>query len=252
MKHRFDRLFQLYKDQNATPEERMELFELIQSGAFDDRLEEDISDTLLDTGPGLRVTDDPIKDKAFEQISQQQRLDKQQSSHFAGRLVRRSSCVGGSFSVGGPLFNTSQRFNIGGRSFTMGELWLAIAVSLILVATTSPSLFYVQQMHSTEKHYAGKGIFTLPDNTKVTLNENSRLTYFTEHNSRIVSLHGEASFDIEYDNTRPFIVQTGRLRTRVIGTAFSVRSHLAQNEIFKPPLDPTDPSRSTNNPLTSL
>jgi hypothetical protein len=68
MEHQFERLLRRYKDQVASPEELMALFELIQSDEHDQALLEDISNTLLSTAPGLFHSDDPIKDETFERI----------------------------------------------------------------------------------------------------------------------------------------------------------------------------------------
>jgi transmembrane sensor len=67
---------------------------------------------------------------------------------------------------------------------------------------------------------------TLPDGSEVTLNVNSTLSYpeeFTEE-ARIVSLKGEAFFDIKRDTRRPFMIKTGNATTEVLGTSFSVKA----------------------------
>jgi transmembrane sensor len=73
----------------------------------------------------------------------------------------------------------------------------------------------------------GKGVETLPDGTKVTLNENSQLKYsrgFGKSN-REVSLIGEATFDVTHDPTKPFLVHTGKITTKVLGTEFNVHAY---------------------------
>lgn len=67
----------------------------------------------------------------------------------------------------------------------------------------------------------------LPDGSKVKLNADSKITYekpFGE-NERIVTLEGEAFFDITHDKTRPFIVKSGNIITRVLGTSFNVKAY---------------------------
>ena len=65
---------------------------------------------------------------------------------------------------------------------------------------------------------------TLSDGTKVYLNADSRLEYPSkfEGGTRTVKLDGEAFFEVAKDKTRPFIVQTDQLQTRVLGTKFNV------------------------------
>ena len=67
----------------------------------------------------------------------------------------------------------------------------------------------------------------LSDGTQVLLSANSRLEYpkhFTD-TLRLVSLTGEARFDVAEDPSRPFIVSTELLQTRVLGTLFDVQAY---------------------------
>lgn len=68
---------------------------------------------------------------------------------------------------------------------------------------------------------------SLPDGTKVTLNEGSQLDYPEVFNpsSRDVYLTGEAFFDVKHDPAKPFMVHTGNFITRVLGTAFNIRAY---------------------------
>jgi transmembrane sensor len=47
---------------------------------------------------------------------------------------------------------------------------------------------------------------------------------FAGEANRTVELEGEAFFDVAEDKTRPFIVKTGDLQIRVLGTAFNVKA----------------------------
>ena len=69
-----------------------------------------------------------------------------------------------------------------------------------------------------------KSHFTLPDGTSVCLNKESTLSYRNGLNgrSRKVSLRGEAFFDVEKDPSRPFVVSTGNMDVRVLGTRFTL------------------------------
>lgn len=65
---------------------------------------------------------------------------------------------------------------------------------------------------------------TLPDGSVVTLEPGSRLCYLRNFEKREVQLDGEAFFDVVRMPERPFLVCTGKVTTRVLGTSFSVRS----------------------------
>ncbi|WP_270575971.1 FecR domain-containing protein [Bacteroides cellulosilyticus] len=67
----------------------------------------------------------------------------------------------------------------------------------------------------------------LADGTTVWLNAESRLTYpsrFTGGERR-VKLEGEAYFAVAKDKDKPFIVETDRMQTRVLGTEFNLQSY---------------------------
>ncbi len=68
----------------------------------------------------------------------------------------------------------------------------------------------------------------LSEGTEVFLNSDSRLAYPTifKGKERVVSLEGEAYFKVTKDAKKhPFIVKSGNLQVRVLGTEFNVRSY---------------------------
>ena len=67
----------------------------------------------------------------------------------------------------------------------------------------------------------------LSDGSKVLLSANSCLEYQKEFTDtlRSVKLTGEARFDVAKDTSRPFIVCTEQLQTRVLGTIFDVKAY---------------------------
>lgn len=74
---------------------------------------------------------------------------------------------------------------------------------------------------------SGKGQFVLPDGSTVWLNSNSVLEYpetFTD-GKRIVSLKGEALFEVKKNKEIPFLVQTGGMNIEVLGTRFLVQNY---------------------------
>lgn len=71
-----------------------------------------------------------------------------------------------------------------------------------------------------------KSTITLEDGSKVFLNSGSKVTYqkgFTD-SLRLLTLEGEAFFEVAHDENRPFIVQTGALSTTALGTSFNISS----------------------------
>ncbi|TCC98163.1 FecR family protein [Pedobacter psychroterrae] len=65
----------------------------------------------------------------------------------------------------------------------------------------------------------------LPDGSIVILEKGSKLTLlqaFNKKYTREVELEGKAFFDIAHNRMKPFIIYSGTVRTRVMGTAFDV------------------------------
>jgi len=67
---------------------------------------------------------------------------------------------------------------------------------------------------------------TLPDNSIVWLNVGSKLNYdYGKSDSREVILEGEAFFDVQKDEKRPFLIHTRKMDITVLGTSFNVRAY---------------------------
>lgn len=67
----------------------------------------------------------------------------------------------------------------------------------------------------------------LPDGTQIKLNRYSSLTFpksFSDK-ERVVSLEGEAYFEVSKDAKRPFTVQTQEINVQVLGTHFNVDAY---------------------------
>jgi transmembrane sensor len=79
-----------------------------------------------------------------------------------------------------------------------------------------------------------KNVFiSLPDGSKVYLNRNSEFTYhknFGKH-GRDVNLSGEAFFEIAPDPSKPFIIDAGNAKVKVVGTSFNVITNNHESEV---------------------
>ena len=73
----------------------------------------------------------------------------------------------------------------------------------------------------------------LSDGSRVRLNSDSRLRFpvsFTGSERRVY-LDGEAYFQITADTTKPFIVESGRMRLKVLGTEFNVCAYATEGDV---------------------
>ena len=111
--------------------------------------------------------------------------------------------------------------------------WKAAAAVVIIL---SAFFFYTSNYdHTGDKHNwavktTSRGLkktLVLPDGTQVTMNADSKLSYPLSFKGGIreVYLSGEAFFDVAEDHRHPFIIHTGKMNIKVLGTAFNVKSY---------------------------
>ncbi|PTS95846.1 hypothetical protein DBR11_20385 [Pedobacter sp. HMWF019] len=73
----------------------------------------------------------------------------------------------------------------------------------------------------------------LEDGSEIWLNSGSELKYPKHFNAnkREIYLEGEAFFKIAHDKAKPFVVNTGNLKTTVLGTSFNIRAYAGLDRI---------------------
>jgi transmembrane sensor len=88
------------------------------------------------------------------------------------------------------------------------------------------------------EHITNSGVtphlIVLPDESKITLQPNSQLTYAARFDGieRAVFLEGEAFFEITRDLKRPFLVYTKNVATKVLGTSFTVKAFQKEKNVI--------------------
>ena len=119
--------------------------------------------------------------------------------------------------------------------------WLKVAAAILLLAVCS---FAIWQFSSREIKYEVSILRTqskghikkvfLSDGTIIWLKGNSEITYPDKFvaRERIINLRGEALFEVAKDPAHPFIIHTGELTTRVLGTSFNIKSNGENTEIY--------------------
>lgn len=88
------------------------------------------------------------------------------------------------------------------------------------------------QMHSLSTSAGRTAEVELTDGTIVWLNANSQLTFPDKFAGadRRVSVRGEAYFKVAHDKQHPFIVETGKMETKVLGTEFDVNTNYGNSQ----------------------
>ena len=127
---------------------------------------------------------------------------------------------------------TEERFRI--RTF------IRIAAMALVIIGLGSALFYInstgffsKKINITSNSDQRNINVTLPDGSIVYLNRNSSLSYLPKFRtgSRNVRLTGEAFFEITSDPSKPFIIDAGKAKVKVLGTTFSVKTNNSKNEV---------------------
>ncbi|NQX42446.1 FecR protein [Pedobacter steynii] len=112
--------------------------------------------------------------------------------------------------------------------------WMAYAAACVLVLGIAGYFFnksgagatHVASIAMIEK-VNPRGVrsrITLPDSSMVYLGAGSSIRFPEQFagNERTLMLSGEAFFEITKDSKRPFVIHTGKIQTRVLGTSFKI------------------------------
>ena len=204
MKERFIYLLDKHKNKTLSETEKTELTRLLVSNQFDEILQRDIAHTL--TNELSQPVLNPPKALDSERIIQEILTQHPSASTQPLPVQKRLS-----------------------------YFWWAAAAAIVLglgiyLRIQSPTNQPITQQTpppTPQKFtYTNKEFIYLPDGSTVLLNSESTLTYFNNFkNQREIFLSGEAFFDIKKDPLHPFIIHTGDITTKVLGTAFNINSH---------------------------
>nr|WP_315256334.1 FecR domain-containing protein [uncultured Flavobacterium sp.] len=211
----FEELFENYLQNNLSKVDEKKLMEYIQQGIHDDYIKEKIQ-LLLNENQDIELLDKQKGDDILQLIL----------SHSEAKVV---------------AINNERR-----KSRKIVRAILAIAATITLffafknvfvnnktaipVITKETSIEEVNPIMA----YHGKQLIHLPDGSTILLNENSSIEYNQnkfDDKTREVTLVGEAYFDINRNEKKPFIVHTGKVQTKVLGTAFNINAYNNSNKI---------------------
>jgi ferric-dicitrate binding protein FerR (iron transport regulator) len=117
-----------------------------------------------------------------------------------------------------------------------------IAAILLIVILSSALIFKLVEKRNPASETVFNEIFTangqkgqvvLSDGTKISLNSGTKLRYPSGFNQkkREVYLEGEAYFDVSHDKAKPFLVHSGKMVIKVLGTSFNIKSYPDERKI---------------------
>lgn len=112
-----------------------------------------------------------------------------------------------------------------GRGRAAGRGFRAIAASFVLMAGLGAAAVW-WQLHTPPAYVAEVGeqrVITLEDGSIIWLNSRSEARVRMLQDQRLLELvEGQAMFDVASDPRRPFVVRSGNVAARVLGTRFEV------------------------------
>ena len=104
--------------------------------------------------------------------------------------------------------------------------WVKYASAAVLVLAIS--LLFV--LNRNEEMSSGNQL--LADGSQITLHEDSNIEILTfDETKREIRVTGKAHFDIERDESRPFIIHTSNAKVEVLGTSFVVDTYGSKTEV---------------------
>jgi len=124
-------------------------------------------------------------------------------------------------------------------SFMRSTLFRIAAVALILLGLGTASIYMNNSGYLSKKITVIAGneqknvLVSLPDGSKIYLNRNSEFSYRKNfgRNGRDVQLAGEAFFEISPDVSKPFIIDAGKAKVKVVGTSFNVITNNTESAV---------------------
>ncbi len=123
------------------------------------------------------------------------------------------------------------------RVLQLSTLWWKVAAVLLIgffgwwlvqdqVKIRTPELASLLKVDSISTD------IVLSDGSHIWLNTHTSIKYPDKFgDTRDVYLEGEAYFEIAHDSQHPFVVHTGNIQTRVLGTKFDIRSYSSEKQV---------------------
>lgn len=183
--------------------------------------------------------DDFIKDEIYTSLEENQPSDFM-DQHQGDIILKRILSHDSSAKVIAIDSKKTNRKKAMQWFFAAASIAVFAAIGSVLLFKSNPlsvPAVPVEQKENTESTliaFSGKQLVHLPDGSTVLLNDNSSLKYDQDSfdsKTREVTLTGEAYFDIKRNEKKAFIVHTGKVQTKVLGTAFNINAYSNTNKI---------------------
>lgn len=107
---------------------------------------------------------------------------------------------------------------------------LVVGLGILYFLYQKPDRITEQRVGATNGRVTFKNVkhkivfYQLPDSSVVWLHPNAEIQILQSFQKREVLFSGEGFFEVKRDPSRPFVIYTGDLQTKVLGTSFNVRA----------------------------
>lgn len=124
-----------------------------------------------------------------------------------------------------------RRLAVGGMA--VGALAVGALFAIRAFPLTHRSAHVGGPLQTFHTNLGQRASIRLDDGTRVSLAPATTLTVDREfgRNARTVTLRGEAVFDVMHDERTPFLVRTGAVTTRVLGTTFDIAYYATDSAV---------------------
>jgi ferric-dicitrate binding protein FerR (iron transport regulator) len=126
------------------------------------------------------------------------------------------------------------------RVRTMNSPWIRIAASILLILAIGAGIYFTNSPDILNRYtttYSSADSLrelTLTDGSQVWLNKSSELMISASfgEKDRKVKLQGEAYFEVERNESLPFIIDCYKSEVKVLGTSFNIKTDKAEGTIL--------------------
>lgn len=208
MNNRIQELLQRYLDDRASAAERQELMKLYHEGKLDDAVIEGMMKEIFNERSEQDISPDRAQEMFAHIISHEE--------EGVIPINRRRSWV----------WSAAAAILIVGAAGAWWMFGVSTSSPEIAVEIREDKLFTFTDQQNKYRQ--------LPDGSTVVLNQGSELSYRASYGNELreVTLKGEAFFEVKPDPLKPFIVRSGNITTKVLGTAFNVKAYSREAEII--------------------
>jgi ferric-dicitrate binding protein FerR (iron transport regulator) len=189
------------------------------------------------------LNSDPLLQDEFEEVKKIWQQTPDTEPAYAGSLLQRTHQKIAAYEAGqleAPELHTQEQtapapvYTLPERQKAVSIKWMVATAAMIGLCLIGAWLLQHSnaghppvQWASADVPFGRQRKIILPDSSVIYVNAGSHIEYplaFTD-SIREIRLTGEAFFEVTPNTGKPFIVNSGALRTRVLGTSFNVRAY---------------------------